>query len=211
MVFWDEPRKRKAIPKGVRDSVWKMYAGVDKTEGKCYVCGTTITVFNFDVGHNKAKAKGGSDKIDNLRPICRSCNSSMGTMSIETYKAKHYQTGNSEPAAQADKVMLDNVKTYLSQKGYETSSKKRGFDLVGVKETLSEDRYLLVAINDQPTVTQEYVIDFKDKVRKFDKKTSSNLLTSTNVAGLIAHKGKLPEGTAALVKGFKPSIKFEKF
>ena len=43
---------------------------------------------DFDVGHNIARAEGGSDNIANFRPICRQCNRGMGTMSIETYKAK---------------------------------------------------------------------------------------------------------------------------
>ena len=81
---------RKRIPKAVRDTVWKKYIGVKKAEGKCYVCKQTIHITNFDVGHNKARAKKGSNEIDNLRPICRSCNTSMQTMSIEDFKKKYF-------------------------------------------------------------------------------------------------------------------------
>ena len=92
MVFsWDdEPKKRKAIPKAVKITVWNKYIGSDKAEGKCYVCKRTIHITDFDLGHNKAKSKGGSDNISNLRPICRTCNASMRTQSIETFKAKHF-------------------------------------------------------------------------------------------------------------------------
>ena len=66
----------------------KKYIGVTKAEGPCYVCNKTIHMSDFDVGHNIARAKGGSDNIANYRPICRQCNRGMGTMAIETYKAK---------------------------------------------------------------------------------------------------------------------------
>lgn len=38
----------------------------------------------------KLLLKGGKDNITILRPICSNCNCSMGTMSIEKYKAKYF-------------------------------------------------------------------------------------------------------------------------
>ena len=71
------------------------YIGATKRVGKCYCCEwRPITYTDFEVGHNKAVAKGGKDNISNLRPICRQCNRSMRTMSIEQYKKKfHPETG----------------------------------------------------------------------------------------------------------------------
>ncbi len=92
MFNWvEEPksaRPRKKLTKDQRVEVWKKYIGATKAEGPCYVCKKTIHVTDFDVGHNIARAKGGSDNIANFRPICRQCNRGMGTMSIESYKAK---------------------------------------------------------------------------------------------------------------------------
>jgi len=88
--LWDEPPRRRTIPKAVKNSVWAKYIGANKAEGKCYVCKRTIHITDFDLGHNKARSKGGSDNISNLRPICRTCNTSMGTQSIESFKAKHF-------------------------------------------------------------------------------------------------------------------------
>jgi hypothetical protein len=91
MFFFDNSKsQKKKIPKAVKDMVWYKYIGADKAEGKCYVCGRTIHITDFDLGHNKAKAKGGGDSIANLRPICRTCNTSMQTTSIETFKARHF-------------------------------------------------------------------------------------------------------------------------
>jgi len=83
------------VPKAVHDSVWKKYMG-NKTNGKCYCCELeTINFFNFEVGHNKARIKGGSDAIENLRPICKTCNTSMATQSIESFRAKHFSSPTS--------------------------------------------------------------------------------------------------------------------
>ena len=82
-------RVRKKIPKAIKEMVWAKYIGMDKPTGKCYVCRRPIHFTNFEVGHNKAVAKGGSDNINNLRTICRSCNLAMGTTPIEVYKRKY--------------------------------------------------------------------------------------------------------------------------
>jgi len=81
-------RNRKKIPKNVRDLVWKKYFG-NKMEGRCYVFKEPITIYNFEVGHNKAVAKGGSNAISNLRPICKQCNASISTGTIERFKKKY--------------------------------------------------------------------------------------------------------------------------
>jgi hypothetical protein len=81
---------RKPIPKDVRNLVWRKYIG-NKPEGKCYCCRQrTISFDDFQVGHNKAVVKGGSNNISNLRPICGPCNRGMGTGTIESYRRKHF-------------------------------------------------------------------------------------------------------------------------
>jgi len=84
------PKKRKSCPKTVKEMVWAKYCGINKMIGKCYVCNRPIHFTSFEVGHNKAFTKGGKWNINNLRPICRTCNRSMGTMSIEAFKRKHF-------------------------------------------------------------------------------------------------------------------------
>lgn len=70
---------RKSIPKALRQQVWIKFCG-SVFESKCYItwCKNIITPFNFEVGHNIPYSKGGSDSIDNLRPLCSQCNKSMG-------------------------------------------------------------------------------------------------------------------------------------
>ena len=83
-------KKRKPIKKPVRQALWTQYYQ-NSIEGLCYVCQTNkITCFNFEVGHVIAVANGGTDHIKNLRPICKSCNCSMGTQNLESYKMQYF-------------------------------------------------------------------------------------------------------------------------
>jgi 5-methylcytosine-specific restriction endonuclease McrA len=81
-------RKKKArIPKALRDQVWLQHAG-KVYETKCLIewCQNTITVTNFHCGHNIPESKGGATTLENLTPICASCNLSMGnTYSIDDW------------------------------------------------------------------------------------------------------------------------------
>lgn len=71
--------KSQSIPYALRQQVWLKNIG-EKFEGKCITnwCGNKINVFNYECGHNIPRSKGGLLTIDNLFPICRQCNSSMG-------------------------------------------------------------------------------------------------------------------------------------
>lgn len=77
------------IPKSIKNSVWIEYVG-KIFESKCYCCdNTTIDVFNFICGHVQSEYKGGEITLSNLRPICISCNSSMGTMDMRAFMKKY--------------------------------------------------------------------------------------------------------------------------
>ena len=72
------PTYKENIPKRIRELVWTTNNG-ETFSHKCYVswCDNTINVFNFQVGHDIPESKGGTIDIDNLKPICSSCNLSM--------------------------------------------------------------------------------------------------------------------------------------
>lgn len=83
--------RKKYIPKRVRHAVWKRYAG-KVWETKCNVswCENKLEVLgSWHVGHNVSEAKGGDFSIDNFRPICQQCNSSMGTTSIDDFSRNY--------------------------------------------------------------------------------------------------------------------------
>ena len=53
--------------------------------GQCPCCHSIITQQNFEVGHIVAKAMGGSNKLSNLRAVCRKCNARMHCMHMNNY------------------------------------------------------------------------------------------------------------------------------
>jgi 5-methylcytosine-specific restriction endonuclease McrA len=70
--------KKKNIPLAIRQQVWLKYNGKEFCS-KCNIiwCKNIISVFSFHVGHVIPESKGGLINIENLRPICSSCNLSM--------------------------------------------------------------------------------------------------------------------------------------
>ncbi len=82
--------KKKPIPVALKRNVWNKWIGEAIGKSKCMCCKLTeITMLNFACGHIVAEANGGELKLDNLKPICVSCNSSMGTQNMNTYIEKY--------------------------------------------------------------------------------------------------------------------------
>jgi 5-methylcytosine-specific restriction endonuclease McrA len=78
--------KKRSIPSTVKRLVWHQHIGEDVGKAKCMCCKTTdITQLSFHCGHIVAEACGGNMCVDNLRPICQNCNSSMGTMNMNDF------------------------------------------------------------------------------------------------------------------------------
>lgn len=76
----------------IRLAVW-LKTG-DKFYKQCYIkwCSNVLNPFSFQIGHDIPKSKNGSYHIDNLFPICSTCNISMSNK----YTIQEWQTfGNS--------------------------------------------------------------------------------------------------------------------
>jgi len=84
-----QPRKKFSAKK--RQLVWTTYHG-DNEFAECPCCAELIhrNEDGFHVGHIIAHNKGGSDDIDNLRPVCRTCNLAMQTQDMRQFARNIY-------------------------------------------------------------------------------------------------------------------------
>lgn len=81
---------RKTIPKKIRGEAWKIQFG-DSTKGSCFCCRKELDIFDdWHAGHIVSHSNGGADTAQNLRPVCGSCNLSMGTEHMDEFKARCY-------------------------------------------------------------------------------------------------------------------------
>ena len=84
-------KKKDQIPKKVKEEVWNKYIGDDIPKHLCLCCKLNrIKMVDFQVGHVISEKDGGTLAISNLRPICASCNHSMGSQNMIEY-AKRYE------------------------------------------------------------------------------------------------------------------------
>lgn len=95
----DKPDKPfKSIPQSARTSVWNHYIGMNIGSSICMVCKVMpIFQISFQCGHVLAKNNGGTNTLDNLRPICQTCNLSMGTMHMDDFMKIMPQKNLNEP------------------------------------------------------------------------------------------------------------------
>ena len=83
-------QKKKNIPKNVKTNIWNTYIDANIPRHKCLCCKKSIILnTEFHVGHVISEFHGGTLEINNLRPICASCNYSMGTMNMVEYIVKY--------------------------------------------------------------------------------------------------------------------------
>ena len=78
--------ERIKIPKCIRNDVWKKRNG-NVIEGFCFVCNNSLIFDNMECGHIIPHVCKGQITIDNLEPICKTCNRDMGIMNLNEYKS----------------------------------------------------------------------------------------------------------------------------
>jgi hypothetical protein len=85
--------RKKTIPKALKVQAWDKYIGKHRGNVLCICCmHTTIQQSKFHAGHIKSEADGGSTTIDNILPICDSCNYSMKTRHMQNYIEEYHPT-----------------------------------------------------------------------------------------------------------------------
>ena len=74
------------ISKKLKHEVWIHW--FKEAEPALCPCGTSITEEENHCGHIVARAKGGKTAVENLRPVCATCNLRMGTRNMDVYFAE---------------------------------------------------------------------------------------------------------------------------
>jgi 5-methylcytosine-specific restriction endonuclease McrA len=73
------------ITTGMKEAIWIRYIG-DSMKGKCYCCcDSEIKCNSFEAGHIISEKDGGLVEVLNLRPVCKQCNTRMGTQNMREY------------------------------------------------------------------------------------------------------------------------------
>lgn len=70
--------------------MWNKYIGEDIGKSKCVCCKyTDISQMDFNCGHVISEFNGGKITLDNLKPICSLCNTSMGIKNMDEFIANY--------------------------------------------------------------------------------------------------------------------------
>ena len=85
------PIKKQKIPPIKKQEIWEYWKG-NVSKSNCHCC-RKITIYSnsYHCGHVIAESNGGTLDIENLRPICQSCNSSMNNKNMIDYMNIHYK------------------------------------------------------------------------------------------------------------------------
>lgn len=77
------PGGREPIRAELRAACW------DKSEGRCWYCGTQMNPFaDFHVDHVHPVSRGGSNSLANLVPACESCNMAKRALLLEQFRSR---------------------------------------------------------------------------------------------------------------------------
>jgi 5-methylcytosine-specific restriction endonuclease McrA len=76
---------RKVLSAELKSAIW------EKSQGRCWYCGKQCNPFtDMHIDHIRARAKGGSDDIDNLVIACVACNIEKRDLYVYEFRRKHF-------------------------------------------------------------------------------------------------------------------------
>jgi hypothetical protein len=143
-------RIRKSIPKPTREAIWRKSYG-SSLDGICTMCKQNlISVFRFHCAHVLAVVKGGTNDIDNLAPICDSCNLSMGDEHMHIFKTRSERALkilNGENPCGTQPVKTDIERIIQLEKSHAEAMSRMKFELYRARE---EIRKLNSRLRDMP-------------------------------------------------------------
>lgn len=105
---------KKRIPAALRTKVWNTNISEETKIGKCNVCDVKINFDNFHCGHVISEHNGGEVKLDNLKPLCMLCNTSMGKNNMNDF-IELYGFKNTEQFKFTDDSKISDVLNSLDK------------------------------------------------------------------------------------------------
>jgi len=93
----------------------------DRTSGYCHICGKKLARSNYgligargawEVEHSHPKAKGGTDRLNNLYAACIDCNRSKGVKSTRFARARNGKTCAPLSRRKRARAKIKNAITY---------------------------------------------------------------------------------------------------
>ncbi len=189
--------KKQPIAKAVRELVFKTYE--KECNGKCWCCDSEpITHANFQCGHIKAERDGGLPTIENFRPICASCNTSMGTQDMIIFKQKHgmmaHLTQVMTPTIPVDvkaiepssiMTMISSILPVMGNTSIITNEKKRISELENEVTVLNN---LLNNTTIEKTALQKTIDELNLKIKDQDQKLLEATIRSKTLLEMVMTK-----------------------
>ena len=135
--------KKKSIPLSLKALVWNKYIGEEKGIGSCQCCRkNVIKQISFHCGHIISERNGGSTTLNNLIPLCQTCNLSMGRQNMNEFVKKygfHDEVDNSSPKKIINKTKkkLVNNNNDVVINNNEINSDEMNYNEVNNKKTNS--------------------------------------------------------------------------
>jgi hypothetical protein len=132
--------KKKSIPLSLKALVWNKYIGEEKGIGYCQCCRkNVIKQISFHCGHIISERNGGSTTLNNLIPLCQTCNLSMGRQNMNEFVKKygfHDELDNSLPKRTINKTKkklvnnIDNINNGIVINDNEMNSDEMNYNEV---------------------------------------------------------------------------------
>jgi hypothetical protein len=152
--------KKKSIPLSLKALVWNKYIGEEKGVGQCQCCRKNIIKqISFHCGHIISERNGGSTTLNNLIPLCQTCNLSMGRQNMNEFVKKygfHDELENSSP-----KKIINKTKKKLTTNN-NINNINNGIVINDNEMNSDEMNYNEVKSNTKNNLTNSSNLDYED-------------------------------------------------
>lgn len=148
---------KQKIPATLKNAVWATYIGGSCHEADCYCCGLEkISRANFAAGHINAEATGGDVTLDNLRPICTLCNSSMGRANMREFILTYRLRGKFATELQNPLEIEGNAQSLLEKTSTSLDSKSETESdvLESVDRNTPEQTLMCLSLTSDPSSSE---------------------------------------------------------